>query len=76
MVETVRFTGEGLRPLAVPVGLPPVLVLPVDDVQDVAPLERDAELVARNVEVVVGIVVEVRAEVQLEGGYSALGWFN
>ena len=56
-----------MGPLAVPVGLPPVLVLPVDDVQDVSPLEGDAQLVARDVQVVVGVVVEVRAEVELAG---------
>ena len=70
--EAGHEAGEGLGPLAVPVGLPPVLVLPVDDVQDVAPLERDAELVARDVQVVVGVVVEVRAEMQLEGEKTAL----
>ena len=56
---------QGLRPLAVPVGLPPVEVFPVDDVEDVAALEADPELVARDVEVVVGIVVEVRSVVEL-----------
>ena len=58
-------TCERLGPLAVSVGLPPVLVLAVDDVQDVSALERDSQLVARDVEVVVGVVVEVRAEVEL-----------
>ena len=40
-------------------------VVLADDVEDVSPLEGDAELVARDVEVVVGVVVEVRAEVEL-----------
>ena len=57
---------QGLRPLPVPVGLPPVEVLPVDDVEDVAALEADAELVAGDVEVVVGIVVEVRPVMELK----------
>ena len=35
--------------------------------QDVSALERDAQLMARDVEVVVGVVVEVRAEVELTG---------
>ena len=61
-------TCKRLGPLAVSVGLPPVLILPVDDVQDVSALERDAQLVARDVEVVVGVVVEVRAEVELGEG--------
>ena len=69
MSSLYTFTCEGLGPLSVSVGLPPVLILPVDDVQDVSALERDAQLVARDVEIVVGVVVEVRAEVELgEGG--------
>ena len=34
--------------------------------EDVAALEADAELVAGDVEVVVGVVAEVRAEVELQ----------
>ena len=59
-------TRQRLRPLAVPVGLPPVGILPVDDVQDVAALERDPELVARDVEVVVRVVGEVSTIVILK----------
>ena len=45
--------GQSLSPLAVPVGLPPVRVVLADDVEDVATLEGDAELVTGNVEIVV-----------------------
>ena len=41
-------------------------VLPVDDVQDVPALEGDSQLVARDVEIVVRVVVEVGAVVELE----------
>ena len=41
-------------------------ILPVDDVQDVAALERDPELVARDVEVVVRVVGEVSTIVILK----------
>ncbi len=40
-------------------------VLPVDDVQDVPALEGDAQLVAGDVQVVVRVVVEVGAVVEL-----------
>ena len=63
---SVKFTGERLRPLAVPVGLPPVWVLLADHVQDVAPLEGDAQLVAGDVEVVVRGVGEVGSVVKLK----------
>lgn len=56
---------QSLRPLAVPVGLPPMRVLPVDDVEDVAALKRDAQLVARDVEIVIRVVIEVGAIVKL-----------
>ncbi len=59
-------TCQGLSPLAVPVGLPPVWVLPVDDVQDVTALKRDAQLVARDVQVVVRFVVEVGTVMKLQ----------
>ena len=45
--------GQSLSPLAVPVCLPPVRVVLADDVEDVATLEGDAELVAGDVEIVV-----------------------
>ena len=45
--------GQSLSPLAVPVSLPPVRVVLADDVEDVATLEGDAELVTGNVEIVV-----------------------
>ena len=57
--------GESLVVLAVAVRLPPVDVLLADDVQDVALLERDAELATRNVQVVFGVVVEQRLHVNL-----------
>ena len=59
-------TCQCLRPLSVPVCLPPVRVLPVDDVEDVAPLEGDAQLVARDVQVVIRVVRKVGTEVKLE----------
>ena len=43
-----------------------MLVLPVDHVQDVPPLEGDPQLVTGDVEVVVGVVVEVGAVVELK----------
>jgi uncharacterized phosphosugar-binding protein len=43
-----------------------VRVLAVDDVEDVTALEGDAQLVARDVEVVVGVVGEVSAVVVLK----------
>ena len=55
-----------MRPLSVPVRLPPVRVFPVDNVEDVAPGEGDAQLVAGDVQVVVRVVAEVGAEVELE----------
>ena len=58
--------GQSLSPLAVPVGLPPVWVLLADHVQDVAPLEGDAQLVAGDVEVVVRGVGEVCSVVELK----------
>ncbi len=45
-----------------------MLVLPVDDVEDVPPLEADAQFVARDVQVVVRVVVKVGAVVKLAGG--------
>ena len=41
-------------------------VFPVDNVEDVAPGEGDAQLVAGDVQVVVRVVAEVGAEVELE----------
>ena len=58
--------GQGLSPLAVPVCLPPVWVLLADHVQDVAPLEGDAQLVARDVQVVIRGVGEVGTVVILQ----------
>ena len=63
-------SGERLVVLALAVRLPPVGVLLVDDVQHVALAERDAELAARNVDVVLGVVVEVRAHVHLKFGQT------
>ena len=60
------FTCQRLCPLSISVGLPPVRVLAVDDVQDVPALEGDSQLVARDVEIVVRVVVEVGAVVELE----------
>ena len=45
--------GEGLGPFAVTIRLPPMRVVFAYDVEDVATLEGDAELVTRDVEVVV-----------------------
>ncbi len=47
----------------VPVGLPPVRVVLVDDMEDVPALEGDAQLVAGDVEVVIRHVGEVCAVV-------------
>ena len=41
-------------------------VFPVDDVQDVTPLEGDAQLVARDVEIVIRMVREVSSVVVLK----------
>ena len=45
--------GEGLGPFAVTIRLPPMRVVFAYDVEDVATLKGDAELVTRDVEVVV-----------------------
>jgi len=55
-----------LCPLSVSVSLPPVLVFAVDDVKNVSSLEADAQLVTRNVQVVVRVVVEVRPIMHLQ----------
>ena len=60
------FTRKSLGPFSVSVGLPPVRVFSVDDVEDVATLERDPQLVARNVEVVVRVVGKVSPVVILQ----------
>ena len=57
---------QGLGPLAISVGLPPVGVVLADDVEDVATLEGDAELVAGDVEIVVRGVGEVCSVVELK----------
>ena len=57
---------QGLCPLSVPVGLPPVRVVLADDVEDVSPLEGDAKLVARDVEIVVRGVGEMCPVVKLK----------
>lgn len=54
--EYGRITSQSLGPFPVTVGLPPMRVISIDDVENVAPLKRDSELVARNVEVVVWVV--------------------
>ena len=58
--------GQGLGPLPVPVGLPPVRVVLADHVQDVSALEGDAELVTGDVEIVVRSVGEVSPVVELK----------
>ena len=65
-------TCKRLGPLPVPVGLPPVGVLLADDVQYVPPLEADAQLVARDVQVVVRRVGEVGPVVVLEQPVKSL----
>lgn len=56
-------SGQTLFIISVAVRLPPVAVLPIDHVQNVAFLEADAQLPAWNVHVVLGVVVEVRFNV-------------
>ena len=55
-------TGQSVF-LPLPVGLPPVRILLVDHVQDVALVERDAQLSARHVVVVLRLVVDLGFEV-------------
>lgn len=57
---------KGLVLLAFPVSLPPVSVVLTDDVEDVALLEADAQLPARDVGVVLGVIVKVSFHVQLQ----------
>ena len=58
--------GQGLGPLPVPVGLPPVRVVLADHVENVPALEGDAELVTRDVEIIVRSVGEVCPVVELK----------
>ncbi len=51
-------------------------VLPVDDVQDVPALEGDAQLVAGDVQVVVRVVVEVGAVVELREIFGKIEHFG
>ena len=60
------FTCQRLRPLSVPVGLPPVRIILTDNMEDVSPLEADPELVTGNVEVVIRRVGEVSPIVKLK----------
>ena len=55
-------TGQSVL-LPLPVGLPPVRILLVDHVQDVALVEGDAQLSARHVVVVLRLVVDLGLEV-------------
>ncbi len=50
-------------------------VLPVDDVQDVPALEGDAQLVAGDVQVVVRVVVEMGAVVELREIFGKIKCF-
>ena len=54
-----QLTSQSLSPLPVPVSLPPMRILPIDDVKDVATLEWDAQLVTRDVQVVIRVVWKV-----------------
>jgi len=57
---------KGLILLALPVSLPPVSILLADDVKNVALLEANAQLPARDIWVVLGVVVKVSFHVQLQ----------
>lgn len=69
--------GQRLVLFALPVRLPPVGVLLVDHVQDVALQEGDAELPARDVEVVLRVIVKqcthVHLHASIQNGWLGLG---
>merc|ERR1719210_2697503 len=64
-------TGQSVL-LPLPVGLPPVRILLVDHVQDVALVEGDAQLSARHIVVVLRLVVDLGLEVD-DGGLGRQG---
>ena len=59
-------TCQGLGPLTITISLPPVRVIFADNMEDIPPLEGDAKLVTRNIEIIVRSVGEVGSEVILE----------
>jgi len=58
-------SGERLVLLAFAEGLPPISIVLRDDVEDVALHEADAQLFTRYVQIVLGIVIKVRLQVNL-----------
>ena len=78
-IQQVCLTSKCLCPLPISVSLPPMWIFSVDDVEDVPTLEGDAQLVARDVQVVVRVVRKVGTVVVLQtqqdrftGGTSSL----
>ncbi len=61
-----------MRPFPVSVSLPPIGIVFVYDMEYIATLEGDAQLVTRDVEVIPGVVGEMRAVVELQDAEVAL----